>query len=62
MANKCRTCEYYDKIDDTDFGLCLRYPPTAGALATYSFSNNIIDNRRPRMSKDDKCGEYKEKV
>lgn len=64
MVNKCHKCEYYDNIKNSDNGLCKRFPPVLSVTADFVYfdNNNIIDNRRPMMDKNDMCGEYKEKV
>jgi hypothetical protein len=64
MANKCHTCDYYDRIEQSDNGLCKRYPPVLSVISDKIFYSNdvIIDNRRPLMDKSDTCGEYKSKT
>jgi hypothetical protein len=63
MADKCKNCCYYDKVDISDLGLCKRFPPVISVLSDKVYFNNstMIDNRRPLTEKDDFCGEYKAK-
>jgi hypothetical protein len=50
--SKCKKCEHYDKTDDLR-GNCRRYPPILHKNDTEKF---------PVVSKDDVCGEFKEKI
>lgn len=51
---KCRKCQYYEKIDD-EHGNCHRYPPQI-----YGGGRN--NDVYPSVLKNDNCGEYKEQV
>lgn len=64
-SNKCHQCEYYDRINQLDMGICKRYPPILYVTSTeiYITNNFTVDGRRPIMDKTEKaCGEFKEKA
>jgi len=48
MADKCKNCKYYDKIDN-EKGYCHKYPPTI-------HYNNV--DRFAITPKNEWCGEY----
>lgn len=59
---KCRTCKWWDRIDeDVDEGLCRRHPPTAVVLAVGPGDepgDETIETVWPQTAEGDWCSEF----
>lgn len=57
MADKCRTCEYFDNMPERgeDEGICLRFPPAVSRMAQ---TGDLVSVHPPVKKTDKACGEY----